>query len=74
MEENEIPHEIFHVVSRFPRNISCYITESGLPLGQCMAAAPLLSGDCNHHILYCLRDMALNYAKYDCHFCLSLHI
>ena len=35
VEENEILHEIFRVVSRFPRNISCYILENRLPLGQC---------------------------------------
>ena len=35
IEENEILHEIFHVVSRFPRYILCYISENGLPLGQC---------------------------------------
>ena len=34
-EENQILHEIFRVVSRFPRHISCYIAESRLPLGQC---------------------------------------
>ena len=28
-------HEIFRVVSRFPRYISCYFAESRLPLGQC---------------------------------------
>ena len=28
-------HEIFRVVSRFPRYISCYIAEQLLPLGQC---------------------------------------
>ena len=35
VEENMILHELFHVVSRFPRYISCYITESRLPVGQC---------------------------------------
>ena len=34
-EENEILHEIFRVVSRFPRYISCYIAESRFPLLQC---------------------------------------
>ena len=34
LEENEIPHEIFRVVSRFPRYISCYISENPLSLGQ----------------------------------------
>ena len=33
--ENMILHEIFRVVSRFPRYISCYIAENQLPLGQC---------------------------------------
>ena len=33
-----ILHEIFRVVSRFPRYISCYIAESRSPLGQCAAA------------------------------------
>ena len=37
-----ILHEIFHVVSRFPRYISCYIAESWLPLGQCIAVAVLI--------------------------------
>ena len=35
VEENMILHELFHVVSRFPIYISCYIAESRLPLGQC---------------------------------------
>ena len=35
VEENLILHEIFRVVSRFPRHIVCYIAESQLPLGQC---------------------------------------
>ena len=30
-----ILHELFRVVSRFPRYISCYIAESRFPLGQC---------------------------------------
>ena len=30
-----ILHEIFRVVSRFPRYISCYIAENRFPLGQC---------------------------------------
>ena len=34
VEENEILHEIFRVVSRFPRYISCYISNNRLPLGQ----------------------------------------
>ena len=34
--ENMILHELFRLVSRFPRYISCYIAESQwLPLGQC---------------------------------------
>ena len=33
--ENMILHEIFRVVSRFPRYISCYIAENRFPLGQC---------------------------------------
>ena len=36
VEENQILHEIFRVVSRFPRYISCYIAENRLPLGQCI--------------------------------------
>ena len=36
-QENEILHEIFRVVSRFPRKISCYISENRLSLGQCIA-------------------------------------
>ena len=35
IEENEILHEIFRVVSRFPCCISCYISENRLILGQC---------------------------------------
>ena len=31
-----ILHELFRVVSRFPRYISCYIVESQLPFGQCV--------------------------------------
>ena len=37
VEENEILHEIFRKVSRFPHYISCYISENRLPLGQCTA-------------------------------------
>ena len=36
VEENVILHEIFRLVSRFPRYISCSIAESRLPLGQCI--------------------------------------
>ena len=32
-----ILHDIFRVVSRFPRYISCYIEESRLLLGQCVS-------------------------------------
>ena len=32
-----ILHEIFRVVSRFPRYISCYIAENQFSLGQCTA-------------------------------------
>ena len=34
-----ILHEIFRLVSRFPRYISLYIAESRLPLGQCIQGA-----------------------------------
>ena len=34
--ENIILHEIIRVVSRFPRNTSCYILENLFPLGQCV--------------------------------------
>ena len=34
--QNVEEHEIFRVVSRFPRYISCYIAENRLPLGQCI--------------------------------------
>ena len=37
VQENEILHEIFRKVSRFPHYISCYISENRLPLGQCTA-------------------------------------
>ena len=37
VEENEILHEIFRVLTRFPRYIPCYISENRLPLGQCIA-------------------------------------
>ena len=33
VEEHEILHEIFLVVSRFPRYISCFISENRLPVG-----------------------------------------
>ena len=33
-----ILHEIFRVVSRFPRYISCYIAEYWIPLGHCSVA------------------------------------
>ena len=33
--ENEILHEIFRIVSRFPHYISCFFAESRFPLGQC---------------------------------------
>ena len=36
-------HELFHVVSRFPRYILCYIAESRLSLGQCRA--PVVATD-----------------------------
>ena len=37
VDKNDILHEIFRevLVSRFPRYISCYISENRLPLGQC---------------------------------------
>ena len=35
VEENLILHEIFRVISRFPRYISCYIAESQFSLGRC---------------------------------------
>ena len=35
VEENEILHEIFPVVSRFPCYISCYISKNRLPQRQC---------------------------------------
>ena len=35
VEENEILHEMFLVVSCFPPYISCYIAENQFPLGQC---------------------------------------
>ena len=38
VEENLIQHEIFRVVSRFPRYISYYIAESRLPLRQCITS------------------------------------
>ena len=39
VEKNLILHELFHVVSGFPRYISCYIAESRFPLGQCCAVS-----------------------------------
>ena len=36
-KHDTVQHELFRVVSRFPRYISCYIAESRLPLGQCTA-------------------------------------
>ena len=41
-EENETLNEVFHVVSRFPCYISCYIAENRLPLGQCTVSIPLV--------------------------------
>ena len=41
VEENKIIHEIFRVISRFPRYISCYISENRCPLGQSVSADPL---------------------------------
>ena len=35
--ENKKLHEIFRVVSRFPRYISCFIAENRFILGQCAA-------------------------------------
>ena len=35
VEENEIIHEIFRVVSCFPCQILCYTSETWIPLGQC---------------------------------------
>ena len=37
--ENEILHEIFRIVSRFPRKISCFIAENQFPSGQCSGFA-----------------------------------
>ena len=34
-------HELFRVVSRIPHYISCYITESRLPLGQCRVTSDI---------------------------------
>ena len=39
--ESMILHEIFRVVSRFPRFISCYIAENRFLLGQCAGFAKL---------------------------------
>ena len=44
VQENEILHEIFRLVPRFPRYISCYISENRLPLGQCSAMDRMQSG------------------------------
>ena len=41
VEENLILHEIFRVVSRFPRYISCYNVESWLPFVQCTTYSTL---------------------------------
>ena len=35
VEQNKILQEIFRIVWRFPRYISCYIAEYRLPLGEC---------------------------------------
>ena len=37
-----ILHEIFRLVSRFPRYISCYIAERRLSLGQCGPVSTIL--------------------------------
>ena len=47
IEENEILHEIFRIVSRFLRYISCYISENRLSLGHCSVVP---SWSC---IIYC---------------------
>ena len=47
VEENQILHEIFHVLSRFPRYISCFIAESQLHLGQCSTIS-VYGSSCNH--------------------------
>ena len=43
VEENMILHELFRVVSRFPRYISRYITENRFPLGQCACISNVFS-------------------------------
>ena len=48
-------NEIFHVVSHFPRYISCYIAENPFPLGQCSAPYVVWMGD----IVYLIFDPEL---------------
>ena len=45
-----IIHEIFRVLLRSPRYVSCYIADNGLPLGQCMYTVLLML---NCTALYC---------------------
>ena len=44
--ENMILHEIFRVVSRFPRYISFYIAENRFRLGQCIVQSWALCVNC----------------------------
>ena len=60
-----ILHEIFHVVSRFPRYISCYIEENRFTLWQCTAHTVLytpiymrknhISSHPNWYVQYCCK-------------------
>ena len=50
--ENGILHEIFRVVSRFPRYISCYIAENRFPLGQFSKSA--LGALIDNYSFYCI--------------------
>ena len=58
-DENEILHEIFRVVSRFFRSISCYFSKSRLPFGQCMVLYLLFMLIARHVIMPCHHAMSL---------------
>ena len=55
IEENEVLQEIFLVLSRFPRYISCSITENRLHLGQCAVCRRHTEGYAILNILYTIQ-------------------
>ena len=58
VEESLILQDIFRVVSRFPRYISCYIAENRLPLGQCtLYCTAYTLGQCKESMGQCKESM-----------------